>query len=278
MTAAVGWRSAILTLAIALLNLMIPSVHADPVCPPLPPDIDLSNAEWKNGCPVVNPSKKQGPQESCRSFPVSTIEVDAPVSNPPLPRLDRTKPASYFRRALPKGGFEQRYAETMHYNLARGQPILEPFTGGNARWKQYPSRQGKYICLVLHKVDLAYNPVVVYIASDFSEHSCSGRSVVDHETQHYEFLSAMDSRYAALLAKEINKLGLPTPSKPLMVKAEDAQLTQKRGDAAIGQLLRIPQRDYLQLFDTHRRATDSKAEYQAIGANCQDWPRVFRRR
>jgi len=257
---------------------------ADPACPPDNGEIDWSDPDkvvYRLGC-AVGPKKKKekdenkdSPNAPDRCIPLSdadVTEVIADVDYPSNPPIDRSKPAAYFKT---KKGFAKTtgYALTVHHRESKKTFGPEPFLDGKPIWRMYPSKQGKHQCLVLEKVELVYNPITVLIASDFTPGTCADDEIIKHERKHFDFLIDLDGQYSQDLAYEIRGWGYPTPARPLMGSVENLNKIKSSGETNLRTRLDNPQQNYIDAWEAHRLATDTRQEYLATGAMCVDFPR-----
>jgi hypothetical protein len=256
---------------------------ADPVCDLRNPSErkDCCNMPENQGGPARNSSDyqqycpgqpKTEPPDHCKPAGAgSELQVYAKVSNPLHPVADLTKSSGDLRAMHPGERVSGvRTGETAHVD-GQGRRTSDPFSIlGSLHWAPvYSSTRGQHSCLALESIDFPYNPLRIFVAADFQ--ACV-EPILEHETLHYQYIDALDTRFAEQLPDAIRQVDLPTRGKPQMVTrgSEDAAKlgAQVRVATKMNQLL---SGDYLRLYNQHKQL-DSDETYQQICHSCRNWP------
>lgn len=264
------------------------SADADPTC------IHEDKTTWKFCCNEQDPThlkkhceqnKRKPPSEpdACKQSDQTNIEVEAYVDNPQDPGVDTSLSARkihelIFDEPLTAWSAQKGNATVLHFRSKINSPTKFPFSDRKLDWIERPSPTGKYICLGLERIRLTYNPLKIYIASEFTPHTCSFDATRDHELIHYNFFSDIDAQFAGDLRTKLNRVGFPTVGEPVKIAAANVNLFKLKADGVVGEYLELDTDEYKKSISIHKKETDTLEAYKAVGANCQDWPASIRKK
>ena len=270
-----------------LLAKAIPA-HADPTC------IHEDKTTWRFCCDEQDPpelrkhceqNKRKPPpeQDTCKQSDQTNIEVEASADNSENPEVDMSLSAKeiselIFGEPLTAWSALKGNATVLHFRTKINGPTKFPFSERKLVWKEIPSSMGKYTCLGLVRIGLIYNPLKVYIASEFTTDTCSYNATKNHELVHYSFVSDLDAQFASDLRTKLNRVGFPTLGEPTKMSAANVTVFKLKVDTVIGEYLELDTNEYKASISAHKKETDTPEAYKALGANCQDWPPSIRKK
>ena len=256
------------------------AARADPVCPPGDPNVEYSDNEYKNGCPVIVKDRRQQkppappePNDSCPTRRTSRIDVEAVVENPTTPHSDQKLGVQDLEgiariidpRASEKLRGKHLLGLTVH--LDGGKPTNFAFTRFRPSFFVERSRRGKHQCISVSGIWLNYAPLHVYVGKEMF--ACED-VLAAHERQHYAYLENLDLGLAASLSNRLNAINLPTPAQPKMVKTQtDIDIVKKASYVKIRAELGSAQMGrYREIANMQQEKLDTRAESLRICSIC----------
>ena len=295
MTIRIKCSRALVMQVIALIWLQCSLVRADPVCPPLPQNIDISNAEWKNGCPVIKGSQNRlkrereiAPSHSdyCETGAgrQNTVSIELNNIAPPLSFPDLSKGMNWLG-ALPRDDTRTSgtvYAITSYVEPARNQLTSKIFSKDVVLyWEVQKSSDGTNRCLSLNAITLTPNAITVMMAAELQKpkrglplqtNSCAYNIVLAHELTHVQRFQELQSSFLVTFAAALEKLDIPVQNKPRKIPEKSVESIKKVVASRVNEAFKASNESFEFLLAEHRRMADSEREYAALDAMCRDWP------
>ena len=267
----------------AICGLISSHVLADPLCRPgdarsYEDCCYETDARLKAYCPSQSKPRREPPPSDDRCDALGTRvvpEVVAEVHADERPVVDRSFDSNALSRAHPKEAINGiRTGETSHMDLvssnAKGTVLTPyPFQAWLPTWHLYSSVQHKHVCVALTRATFPYNPLRIFIPPEFE--ACESR-IFEHEIQHYMFISGLDEHFSGQLTTRIERLGLPSQSKPAMVKPSELQRLKSDVVGRINSTWDSLATDYVEKAMAHKHAVDTSAEYNRLCRSCLAWP------
>ena len=138
----------------------------------------------------------------------------------------------------------------------------------------------RLFCFEPTNIDLSFNWVKVWVASELKTATCAYRAVAEHEQKHVDIAHEVLRKYARNLALAFDKAKIPSKAKPLEIQnskpAYDA--AHKKYGAVVTQVVKAEYISKLQAIyneiGTRWKRLDSKSEYSRVRKSCREaeWP------
>lgn len=118
-------------------------------------------------------------------------------------------------------------------------------------------------------IELRYNSVEIFIASDYGTRSCNYREILKHEKEHVRIARANLERYKPKVRYALTSLLIPKSDSPVKVASKEAAEAELRD--LFGKLLKPVYQDMIKDLRRTQHAIDTPQSYRRVHDRCDNW-------
>jgi hypothetical protein len=137
-------------------------------------------------------------------------------------------------------------------------------------WDTGPAQADGRVPLFAQSVNTFYrlDPILVFVSSDYADGTCPYRVTLQHEREHVEAFARIFHAARARLVTDLETLGAPTRSAPLLVAPANVETEQNNFGVRLRAAIVAHSANVVSDMEADRNAKDSPAAYAVVHGRC----------